>query len=107
MAVETLQSALFHTWAALFTGLPFLLMGLSGVAARGGFPRWFGLIAVIGRGRALVIGVTGFLHLQLPGVLFNVFALLVTLWTLYSPVCFVWRAPMRSAVTLVDAPTSA
>ena len=106
VAVETVQSALFHTWAALFTGLPFLLMGLSGVAAGGGFPRWLSVIAVIGGAGALVMGVAGFLHLQLPSVLFNVFALLVTLWTLIAGV-FVWRAPMRSAVTFVDAPNAA
>jgi len=35
LAVEEVQTALFHTWAALFTGVPFLLMGLSGLAAGG------------------------------------------------------------------------
>jgi hypothetical protein len=103
LAVEAVQNALFHTWAAVFIGLPFLLMGLSGVATGGGFPRWLGVIAVIGGAGALAMGVAGFLHLPLPGLLFNVFALVVTLWTLLAGV-LAWRAPARSAVTLADAP---
>jgi hypothetical protein len=106
LVVETVQTALFHTWAALFIGLPFLLMGLSGVAAGGGFPRWLGVIAAIGGAGALAMGVGGFLHLPLPGVLFNVFALVVTLWTLIAG-GLAWRAPARSALTLADAAASA
>jgi hypothetical protein len=40
LAVEQVQNALFHTWAALFIGLPFVLMGASGLLPGGGFPRW-------------------------------------------------------------------
>src|SRR5438105_9733514 len=40
LAIEAVQTALFHTWAALFIGLPFVLLGLSGLLDGGGFPRW-------------------------------------------------------------------
>jgi len=33
LAVEEVQNALFHTWAALFIGLPFLLVGWAGLLA--------------------------------------------------------------------------
>jgi hypothetical protein len=95
IAVEAVQNALFHTWAALFIGLPFLLMGISGVLAGGGFPRWLGLIALIGGLGALFTGVSGFLHLPVPGLLFNLFAFVVTLWVLIAGV-LVWRAPLRA-----------
>jgi hypothetical protein len=101
-AVEAVQTALFHTWAALFIGLPFLLMGLSGLAAGGGFPRWLGAIAVIGGAGALLMGVAGFLHVPLPGLLFNLFAAIVTLWVLVAGV-LVWRGPARPAVALARA----
>jgi hypothetical protein len=102
VAVDEIQTALFHTWAALFIGLPFLLMGVSGLLAGGGFPRWLGTVAVIGGGGALCMGVAGFLQLPVPGVLFNVFASLVTLWALVAGV-LVWRAPAHPAVALADA----
>jgi hypothetical protein len=88
LAVET---ALFHTWAALFIGLPFLLIGASGLLDGGGFPRWLRTIATIGGAGAVLMGVAGFLQLHVPGALFNVFALLVTLWVLAAGV-LVWRA---------------
>jgi hypothetical protein len=106
LAVEEVQNALFHTWAALFIGLPFLLLGLSGLLARGGFPRWLGVIAVIGGAGALCMGVSGFLHVPVPGVLFNLFAFLVTLWVLVAGV-LVWRAPTRPAAALVEAASAA
>jgi hypothetical protein len=98
-AVEEVQNALFHTWAALFIGLPFLLMGLSGLSMGSGFPRWLGPIAVIGGGGALVTGVSGFLHVPLPGLLFNLFAFVVTLWLLAAGV-IVWR---RAAPPIAEA----
>ena len=101
VAVEEIQNALFHTWAAFFIGLPFLLMGLSGLLAGGGFPRWLGTIAVIGGAGALGMGVLGFLHVPLPGLLFNVFALIVTLWLLGAGV-LAWRAPGRAAAVLLE-----
>ena len=63
VAVDDIQTALFHTWAALFIGLPFLLMGLSGLLAGGGFPRWLGIVALIGGAGAAFTGVAGFLQL--------------------------------------------
>ena len=106
LAVEEVQTALFHTWAALFTGVPFLLMGLSGLAAGGGFPRWLGAIAVIGGTGALFMGVSGFLHVPVPGLLFNLFAFIVTLWMLVAGV-LVWRGSDRPAVALADAASPA
>jgi hypothetical protein len=41
LAVEEVQNALFHTWAALFIGLPFLLFGWSGLLVRQ-LDRFFG-----------------------------------------------------------------
>ncbi len=105
VAVEEVQNALFHTWAALFIGLPFLFMGVSGVLTGGGFPRWLGIIALVGGGGALLTGVSGFLHLPVPGVLFNVFALVVTLWVLVAGV-YVWRAPMRQPAVLRESPAA-
>jgi hypothetical protein len=102
LAIEEVQNALFHTWAALFIGLPFLLLGLSGLLAGGGFPRWLGVLAVTGGAGALFMGVSGFLHMPLPSVLFNVFAVLVTLWTLAAGM-IVWREPGRSSLALLDA----
>jgi hypothetical protein len=99
-AAETIQNALFHTWAALFLGLPFVLMGISGVLTGGGFPRWLGSIGLVGGAGALSTGICGFLNVPvLPGVLFNVFAFIVTLWVLIAGV-LVWRAPMHRAAVL-------
>jgi hypothetical protein len=86
LTAETIQNALFHTWAALFLGLPFVLMGISGVLTGGGFPRWLGSVALIGGVGALCTGVSGFLDVPAPGVLFNVFAFIVTLWLLIAGV---------------------
>jgi hypothetical protein len=106
LAVEEVQNALFHTWAALFIGLPFLLLGLSGLLAGGGFPRWLGVVAVLGGGGALAMGICGFLHVPAPGMLFNLCAFLVTLWALGAGV-LVWRAPARPAVALRAADSTA
>jgi hypothetical protein len=102
LAVEEVQNALFHTWAALFIGLPFVLLGVSGALTGGGFPRWLGVFAMIGGGGALFVGVAGFLNVPVPGLLFNVFALMVTLWVLLAGV-LVWRAPGRPVVARVGA----
>ena len=105
LAAETIQNALFHTWAALFIGLPFVLMGISGVLAGGGFPRWLGTIALIGGVGALCTGVFGFLDVPVPGVLFNVFAFIVTLWVLIAGV-LVWRAPLPTTAVVRQAPSA-
>jgi hypothetical protein len=99
LAVDDIQTALFHTWAALFIGLPFVLLGVSGLLAGGGFPRWLGMVALIGGAGALCMGVAGFLRVPVPGVLFNVCAFLVTLWSLAAGV-FICRAPARPDVAL-------
>jgi hypothetical protein len=84
LAVEQVQSAMFHTWSALFVGAPFLLLGLSGLVAGGGFPRWLGALAALGGAGALIAGAAGFLGMPLPGLLFVVAATLVTLWILIA-----------------------
>jgi hypothetical protein len=61
-------------------------MGISGVLTGGGFPRWLGSVALIGGVGALCTGVSGFLDVPAPGVLFNVFAFVVTLWLLIAGV---------------------
>ncbi|HEX8969082.1 MAG TPA: hypothetical protein VF937_14465 [Chloroflexota bacterium] len=106
LAVEEVQNALFHTWAALFIGLPFLLLGVSGLLDGGGFPRWLGLVALVGGAGALLVGIAGFLHLPVPGALFNVFAFIVTLWVLVAGV-LVWRAPARPSAALLQARSAA
>jgi hypothetical protein len=101
VSVEAVQNALFHTWAACFIGLPFLLMGLSALAAEGGFPRWLGTIAVVGGAGALFTGVAGFLQVPVPGALFNVAALVVTVWALAAGV-LVRSGRVRPAVGKAD-----
>jgi hypothetical protein len=102
LTVEDIQNALFYAWSALFIGLPFVLLGVSGLLAGGGFPRWLGVVAVIGGAGAVFTGVAGFLHVPVPGALFNVFAFLVTLWVLVAG-ALVLRAPARSSVTQLRA----
>jgi hypothetical protein len=102
VATEEVQNGLFHMWAALFIGLPFVLMGISGALAGAGFPRWLGSIALTGGAGALLSGIAGFLHVPVPGVLFNVFAFVVTLWVLIAGVV-VWRAPDRASVVVREA----
>ena len=105
VAAETIQNALFHTWASLFIGLPFVLMGISGVLDGGGFPRWLGSIALIGGVGGLCTGASGFLNVPVPGVLFNVSAFLVTLWVLFAGV-LVCRAPLGTTAVLRQAPSA-
>ncbi len=86
LAVEQVQSALFHTWAAFFVGAPFLLLGLSGLVPGGGFPRWLGAFAAFGGVGALIAGAAGILGTPLPSLVFVVAATLVTLWILIAGV---------------------
>jgi hypothetical protein len=101
VSVEAVQNALFHTWAACFIGLPFLLIGLSGMAAGGGFPRWLGTVAVVGGAGALCTGIAGFLRVPVPGALFNVAALVVTLWAFAAGV-LAWSRRGRPATAMAD-----
>src|SRR5438874_10608784 len=93
LAIEAVQTALFHTWAALFIGLPFVLLGLSGLLDGGGFPRWLGPIALTGGTGALCSGVAGFLREPVPSPLFTISAFLVTLWVVGAGV-LVWRTEL-------------
>jgi hypothetical protein len=98
LTVEDIQNALFHAWSALFIGLAFVLLGLSGLLDGGGFPRWLGLIAVVGGAGAVFTGVAGFLHVPVPGALFNIFACLSRCGCWWR----VWRAPARAAIARLD-----
>lgn len=82
--VETVQNALFHAEAAFFFGLPFLLIGLAAQAPASGLPRRTGWLAVTGGAGALIFGASGLAGADLPGLLFNGFAGLVTLWALVT-----------------------
>jgi hypothetical protein len=84
MAMEQVQSSLFSTWATFFVGAPFLLLGLSGLMAGGGLPRWLGAIGAIGGAGALSAGAAGLLGAPLPSLVFVVGATLVTLWILIA-----------------------
>lgn len=78
VAGETVQNALFHAEAALFFGLPFLLIGLATRLPAAGLPRNTGWLALIGGAGALVFGASGLTGADLPGLLFNGFAGLIT-----------------------------
>ncbi|MFN8512209.1 MAG: hypothetical protein U0232_17190 [Thermomicrobiales bacterium] len=86
LAVEQVQQALFYTWAAFFVGAPFLLLGLSGLAVGGGFPRWIGAIGAVGGAGGLATGAAGLLGTPLPSLVFVVAATAVTLWILIAGV---------------------
>jgi hypothetical protein len=94
VAVETVQNALFHAEAAFFFGLPILLIGLAAQLPEAGLPRWPGVLAVVGGAGALVFGSAGLAGLELPGLLFNGFAGLTTLWALLTGIS-VWRRAAR------------
>jgi hypothetical protein len=95
VAVETVQNALFHAEAAFFFGLPVLLLGLATLMPGSGLPRWPGLFAVLGGAGALVVGAAGLAGLELPGLLFNGFAALTTVWALWTGI-LVWRRTSRT-----------
>lgn len=90
VAVETVQDALFRAEAAFFFGLPILLIGLAAQLPGAGLPRRPGMLAVAGGAGAFVFGSVGLAGLELPGLLFNGFAGLTTLWALLTGVS-VWR----------------
>ena len=106
MAMEQMQSALFHTWVAFFVGAPFLLLGLSGLAAEGGFPRWLGAFAALGGAGALIAGAAGFLGAPLPSLLFVAAATLVTLWILIAGIIAL-RGTGRARVAAVGRAATA
>lgn len=90
VAVETLQNALFHAEAAFFFGLPILLIGLAAQLPDAGLPRRAGWLAVVGGGGALFFGASGLAGADLPGLLFNGFAGLITVWALVAGIVM-WR----------------
>jgi hypothetical protein len=61
-AVTVLAIQRFHAWSALFIGLPFVLLGISGLLGGGGFPRWLGLVTLVGGAGAFFMRVAGFLN---------------------------------------------
>lgn len=104
VAVETVQNALFHAEAAFFFGLPILLIGLAAQFPEAGLPRWPGVLAVVGGAGALVFGSFGLAGLELPGLLFNGFAGLTTIWALLTGIS-VWRRAARPARETGASPT--
>ena len=90
VAVETVQNALFQAEAAFFFGLPILLIGLAAQLPNAGLPRRVGWLAVVGGGGALVFGTTGLAGADVPGLLFNGFAALITAWALATGI-LMWR----------------
>lgn len=110
MAVDQVQQALFYTWAAFFVGAPFLLLGLSGLAAGGGFPRWIGALGAVGGAGGLATGAAGLLGTPLPSLVFVVAATAVTLWILIAGVVALRRmgraqvATVSRTVTVPAAP---
>jgi hypothetical protein len=88
--VETVQNALFYAEAAFFFGLPILLIGLAAQLPSAGLPRRTGWLAVAGGGGALLFGASGLAGQPLPGLLFNGFAGLVTVWALVAGI-IMWR----------------
>jgi hypothetical protein len=105
MAVEQVQAALFSTWAAFFVGAPFLLLGLSGLMAGGGFPRWLGALAALGGMGGLITGAAGMLGASLPSLVFVVAATLVTLWILIAGIVAL-RGAGRVQVATADLATA-
>jgi hypothetical protein len=97
VAVETVQNALFHAEAAFFFGLPILLIGLAAQLPDAGLPRRTGWLAVIGGGGALIFGACGLAGVHLPGLLFNAFAGLITLWALLTGILMWPRTAVPTA----------
>lgn len=96
VAMEAIQNALFHVWAALFMGVPFALMGMAGLLPGSGEPRWLSAIALVGGAGSLFMGTTGYAGIVVPGILFNVFVSFVTLWLLVAGVRL-WRTTSPAA----------
>lgn len=90
VAVETVQNALFYAEAAFFFGLPILLVGLAAQLPSAGLPRRTGWLAVTGGGGSLLFGASGLAGQPLPGLLFNGFAALITVWALMAGI-IMWR----------------
>lgn len=56
-----------------------------------GLPRWPASLAVVGGAGAFAVGVAGLAGVELPGLLFNGFAALTTLWALLTGLS-AWRS---------------
>jgi len=100
------QNALFQTWAALFIGLLFLVLSVSGLLARGWLPALAWGERSDRRSRCTRHG-----RLRLPARvrtrgLFNVFAFLVTVWALVAGM-LVWRAPAHQLSAPLEAASAA
>jgi hypothetical protein len=91
VTVETIQNALFHAEAAVFFGLPFLLIGPATQLPASGLPPRTGWLALTGGAGALVFGAAGLIGAELPGLLFNGIAGLITAWALITGL-IMWRA---------------
>lgn len=102
LAVEQVQLALFYSWAAFFVGAPFLLLGIAGLLAASGFPRWLGALATLGGAGAFCVGAAGFLGETLPSLVFAVAATLVTLWIMIAGVVAL-RGAGRASIALSEA----
>lgn len=103
VAVETVQNALFYAEAAFFLGLPFLLMGLAAQLPASGLPRRTGWLALTGGAGALVFGASGLTGEELPGLLFNRCAGLITLWALVTGVLVLRRTSAQVGERLPQA----
>lgn len=103
LAVASVQDALFHAEAAFFFGLPILLIGLAAQFPDAGLPRLPGVLALAGGAGALTFGACGLAGLELPGLLFNGFALLITAWALCTGI-LVWRRTPAPPMDTVARP---
>jgi hypothetical protein len=103
VAVETVQNALFHAEAAFFFGLPFLLIGLAAQLPASGLPRRTGWLALTGGAGALIFGASGLTGADLPGLLFNGCAGLITVWALVTGILVWRRTPARAATDVAYA----
>jgi hypothetical protein len=109
-AADTLLMVLGGTWTSVisfFHGVPFVLFGLAVVLNRR-YPAWLGWVGVVGGLGSLSVGMMMFLGVGLvPGWLFIVFALVVSLFMLVMGVLMWRRADATRTDTLTDWPHDA
>lgn len=90
VAVEAVQNALFQAEAAFCFGLPLLLIGLATQLPGSCLPRRTGWLAMLGGAGSLTFGCAGLIGADPPGLLFNGFAAMITLWALMTGI-ITWR----------------